>query len=79
MRAHGFIGAPKERAVSVTPVIDAIEGDGWRQEIRRELLCKLQQKLSASPRTQRSVWALFRDVLFETGVHDSDFVHAAAS
>jgi hypothetical protein len=25
-------------------VIDAIEGQGWRQEIRRELLCKLQQK-----------------------------------
>jgi hypothetical protein len=32
--------------VSVTSVIDAIEGHGWRQEIRRELLCKLQQKLS---------------------------------
>jgi hypothetical protein len=27
-------------------VIDAIEGRGWRQEIRRELLCKLQQDLS---------------------------------
>jgi hypothetical protein len=36
----------KKYVVSVTPVIDAIEGDGWRQEIRRELLCKLQQKLS---------------------------------
>jgi hypothetical protein len=35
----------KKYVVSATPVIDAIEGDGWRQEIRRELLCKLQQKL----------------------------------
>jgi len=26
-------------------VIDAIEVRGWRQEIRRELLCKLQQKV----------------------------------
>jgi hypothetical protein len=33
--------------VNASPVIDAIEGGGWRQEIRRELLCKLQQKLSA--------------------------------
>jgi hypothetical protein len=37
--------AHKKYVVSVTPVIDAIEGGGWRQEIRRELLCKLQQKL----------------------------------
>jgi hypothetical protein len=29
------------------PVIDAIEGRGWRQEIRCELLSKLQQKPSA--------------------------------
>jgi hypothetical protein len=29
----------------MTPVIDAIEGRGWRQEIRHEMLCKLQQKL----------------------------------
>jgi hypothetical protein len=35
----------KENAMNVTPLIDAIEGDGCRQEIRRELLCKLQQKL----------------------------------
>jgi hypothetical protein len=39
--------AQKKDVVSVTPVIDAIEGRGWRQEIRRELLCKLQQKLSS--------------------------------
>jgi len=43
----------------VTPVIDAIEGDGWRQEIRRELLCKLQQKLSVHALTRRAVPAIF--------------------
>jgi len=46
--------------VSVTPVIDAIEGRGLRQEIRRELLCKLQQKLSARSLKRRPTDTIFR-------------------
>jgi hypothetical protein len=45
--------------VSVTPVIDAIEGRGWRQEIRRELLCKLQQKPLVHALTCRAVLTIF--------------------
>jgi hypothetical protein len=40
-------------------IIDAIEGRGWRQEIRSELLCKLQQKLSAHPLNDASAFILF--------------------
>jgi hypothetical protein len=53
----------KENALSVTPVIDAIEGRGWRQEIRRELLCKLQQKLSSIRRRACVIRNLFAMVI----------------
>jgi hypothetical protein len=69
----------KGNALNVTPVIDAIEGRGWRQEIRRELLCKLQQKLLAHALTCRAVPTIFLPGLFKIGVYDADFVHAAAS
>jgi hypothetical protein len=49
----------KKYVVSVTPVIDAIEGRGWRQEIRRELLCKLQQKLSSTAEASAHISNLF--------------------
>jgi hypothetical protein len=51
--------AHKKYVVSATPVIDAIEGGGWRQEIRRELLCKLQQKRSSAAEASAHVSNLF--------------------
>ncbi|HTG31256.1 MAG TPA: hypothetical protein VK818_23805 [Methylomirabilota bacterium] len=53
----------KENAMNVTPVIDAIEGRGWRQEIRRELLCKLQQKLSSIAEAPARISNLFARVI----------------
>src|ERR1700693_5618589 len=68
----------KESVVSMTSIIDAIEGGGWRQEIRRELLCKLQQKLTDHRLARRPISANLSRWLFEIRVHDSDFVHTTA-
>jgi hypothetical protein len=51
--------AHKKYVVSATPVIDAIEGGGCRQEISREVLCKLQQKLSSASEVSAYISNLF--------------------